>query len=76
MKIFNLHRFLIDRYKLLAERFYQANRKLARKRALWGTVLAENIHMVALGKKLGFTVKQGEDPSEYKLTIDLKTAKL
>ncbi|MFZ6695024.1 ABC transporter ATP-binding protein [Stenotrophomonas acidaminiphila] len=40
VKIFNLHRFLIDRYKLLAGRFYQANRKLARKRALWGTVLA------------------------------------
>lgn len=43
---------------------------------VWGTVLAENSYMVALGKKLGFTVKQGEDPSEYKLTIDLKTAKL
>ncbi|WP_313231776.1 ABC transporter ATP-binding protein [Stenotrophomonas acidaminiphila] len=40
VKIFNLHRFLIDRYKLLAGRFYQANRRLARKRALWGTVLA------------------------------------
>ena len=43
---------------------------------VWGTVLAENLYMVALGKKLGFTVKQGEDASEYKLTIDLKTAKL
>ena len=43
---------------------------------VWGTVLAENSYMVALGKKLGFTVKQGEDHSEYKLTIDLKTAKL
>ncbi len=40
VKIFNLHRFLIERYKLLAGRFYQANRRLARKRALWGTVLA------------------------------------
>ncbi|ADW18264.1 CoA-binding domain protein [Desulfobulbus propionicus DSM 2032] len=43
---------------------------------VWGTVLAENRYMIALGKKLGFTVKQGEDPAEYKLTIDLKTAKL
>ena len=43
---------------------------------VWGTVLAENRHMIALGKKLGFAVKQDEDPSEYKLTIDLKTAKL
>ncbi|MCD9086881.1 ABC transporter ATP-binding protein [Stenotrophomonas sp. SY1] len=40
VKIFNLHRFLIERYKLLAERFFLANRALARKRALWGTVLA------------------------------------
>ena len=40
VKIFNLHRFLIERYKLLAGRFYQANRRLARKRALWGSVLA------------------------------------
>jgi len=43
---------------------------------VWGTVLAENRYMIALGKKLGFSVKQGDDPSEYKLTIDLKTAKL
>jgi acetyltransferase len=43
---------------------------------VWGTVLAENSYMIALGKKLGFTVKQGQEPSEYKLTIDLKTAKL
>nr|WP_320012965.1 GNAT family N-acetyltransferase [uncultured Desulfobulbus sp.] len=47
-----------------------------RMEIVWGTVLAENKYMVALGKKLGFTVKQGEDPSEYKLTIDLNTAKL
>ncbi|MBN8769066.1 MAG: ABC transporter ATP-binding protein [Stenotrophomonas nitritireducens] len=40
VKIFNLHRFLIDRYKLLAERFYRANRTLARRRAFWGTLLA------------------------------------
>lgn len=40
VKIFNLHRFLVDRYKVLAEKFYLANRALARRRALWGTVLA------------------------------------
>ena len=40
VKIFNLHRFLIERYKLLAERFFRANRTLARKRAFWGTLLA------------------------------------
>src|SRR5690606_337955 len=34
------HRFLIDRYRELAERFYAANRVLARRRALWGSVFA------------------------------------
>jgi acetyltransferase len=53
--------------------------RIAQERGMeivWGTVLAENKYMVELGKKLGFTVKQGDDPSEYKLTIDLNTAKL
>lgn len=40
VKIFGLHAFLIARYRLLADRFYLANRALARKRALWGTLLA------------------------------------
>ena len=43
---------------------------------VWGTVLAENQHMLALGKKLGFTVSPGADSSEFKLTIDLRKAKL
>lgn len=40
VKIFGLHRFLIARFRDLAERFYAANRALARRRAVWGTVLA------------------------------------
>ncbi len=40
VKIFNLHRFLIERYKFLADKFFHANRALARKRAFWGTLLA------------------------------------
>jgi len=40
VKIFNLHRFLVGRYRVLAERFYAANRALARRRAFWGTLLA------------------------------------
>jgi ATP-binding cassette subfamily B protein len=40
IKIFGLHRFLIDRFRTLADRFYAANRALARRRAVWGTVLA------------------------------------
>lgn len=40
VKIFDLHRFLIERYRRLAEGFYRANRALARRRALWGALLA------------------------------------
>ena len=40
VKIFDLHRFLIDRYRTLADGFYRANRALARRRAFWGTLLA------------------------------------
>jgi ATP-binding cassette subfamily B protein len=52
VKIFNLHRFLIERYRTLATKFYLANRALARKRAIWGTLLA------ALGT-LGYYVAYG-----------------
>lgn len=40
VKIFNLHHFLIARYRQLAGKFYQANRALARRRAVWGSILA------------------------------------
>ena len=39
VKIFALNRFLIDRYRELSTHFYQANRKLAVRRAGWGGVL-------------------------------------
>ena len=39
VKIFGLNAFLIERYKALSEGFYQANRSLARRRALWGAAL-------------------------------------
>lgn len=52
VKIFNLHRFLIERYRQLADRYFRANRALARKRAIWGTLLA------ALGT-LGYYVAYG-----------------
>jgi len=39
VKIFGLHRFLIDRYRTLAESFFRANRKIAVRRAGWGSVL-------------------------------------
>jgi len=40
VKIFNLHRFLIARYRELAETLFRANRALARRRATWGALLA------------------------------------
>ena len=52
VKIFNLHRFLVERYRTLAEAFYKANRALARRRAFWGALLA------ALGT-LGYYVAYG-----------------
>lgn len=36
VKIFGLHSFLIDRYRRLAADFYEANRRLALRRAGWG----------------------------------------
>jgi len=40
VKIFNLHKYLIGRYRDLASRLFEANRALARRRAFWGTLLA------------------------------------
>jgi ATP-binding cassette subfamily B protein len=39
VKIFGLNRFLIDRYRTLAESFFAANRRIAMRRAGWGSVL-------------------------------------
>jgi ATP-binding cassette subfamily B protein len=39
VKIFGLNAFLIDRYRTLAEAFYQENRRLATRRAGWGGLL-------------------------------------
>src|SRR5690606_4212342 len=40
VKIFGLHTFLVDRFRTLSQAFLIANRKLARRRAFWGTLLA------------------------------------
>jgi ATP-binding cassette subfamily B protein len=40
VKIFGLNRFLIERYRKLADDFYRANRRLAIRRAGWGGLLA------------------------------------
>jgi ATP-binding cassette subfamily B protein len=39
VKIFGLNAFLIERYRQLATDFYHANRRLAIRRASWGSVL-------------------------------------
>ena len=38
VKIFGLNAFLIDRFRVLSQSFYAANRQIARQRALWGAV--------------------------------------
>jgi ATP-binding cassette, subfamily B, bacterial len=40
VKIFDLNRFFIARFRELSAKFFLANRALARRRAFWGTLLA------------------------------------
>jgi len=40
VKIFNLNRFFIARFRTLSQKFFEANRRLAGRRAFWGTLLA------------------------------------
>jgi acetyltransferase len=39
---------------------------------VWGVILAENIQMLALAKKLGFKFKNAPGTGEYELSIDLR----
>ncbi len=40
VKIFGLNDFLIERYRMLAAGFFQANRRIAVRRASWGSLLS------------------------------------
>ncbi len=40
---------------------------------VWGIVLTENTQMLALGRKLGFSVKKVPDEAAYELNINLKS---
>ena len=40
VKIFGLNRFLIERYRALAESFFEANRRIALRRAGWGSIVS------------------------------------
>lgn len=47
---------------------------IARQKGLetvWGLVIAENVQMLKLGKRLGFKIKRVAGSSEYELTINL-----
>jgi len=49
--------------------------EIAKKRnieTVWGSVLAENLQMLKLGKKLGFKVSRLQGSNEYELRIDLR----
>lgn len=52
VKIFSLNRFFIERFRTLSQKFFEANRRLAGRRAVWGTLLA------ALGT-LGYYIAYG-----------------
>ncbi len=48
---------------------------IARERgveSIWGLVLAENTHMLALARKLGFAISRVPGEAEYELRADLK----
>ncbi|MDR3682063.1 MAG: ABC transporter ATP-binding protein [Flavipsychrobacter sp.] len=40
VKLFNLSGFIIDRFKLLSNKFYLANKRLSRQRSVWGAFFA------------------------------------
>jgi ATP-binding cassette, subfamily B, bacterial len=40
VKLFNLSGFLVDRFKMLSNKFYDDNKKLSVRRASWGTLFA------------------------------------
>ena len=40
IKIFGLSSFIVDRFRTIADKYYQANRVIATRRAIWGTFLS------------------------------------
>ena len=40
IKIFGLSHFIVDRFKMIADKYYHANRIIATRRAIWGTILS------------------------------------
>ena len=62
--------------KGVGARLLEISLKIAKNRGVetvWGTVLQENLGMLALGRKLGFKISKSEEPGEMELTIDLRS---
>jgi len=62
--------------KGVGARLLEISLKIAKNRGIetvWGTVLKENLGMLALGRKLGFKISKSEEPGEMELTIDLRS---
>lgn len=67
IKIFDLHSFLADRYRILSERFYRERRRIARARAGWGAVFTAvgtigyyAAYLWIVGKTLSGTLSIGD----------------
>ena len=41
--------------------------------SMWGLVLAENTHMLALARKFGFSISRIPGENQYELKIDLRS---
>ena len=41
--------------------------------SIWGLVLAENTHMLALARKLGFSISRIPEENQYELKIELRS---
>jgi acetyltransferase len=44
--------------------------------SVWGTALSQNKQMLKLARKIGFQISRSSDSSEYKMILDLKSAKI
>ena len=74
VKIFNLNRFFIERFRTLSRKFFEANRRLAGKRALWGTLLATLGTVVRAGDHVVFMSNGGFDGAPRRFLAQLQSA--
>ncbi len=65
VKVFGLAEFISERFKRLADSYYRANRKLAMKRAFWGSALS----VIGTAAYYGAYVYIAFDTVEGKITV-------